>query len=285
MQVEHLLLIMVDGLGLPPTPLPDSVYRDCPTLRQLFDQHTVPLDATLGVSGLPQSATGQTALLTGVNAAKLIGSHLSGFPNARLRELVQAENIFGKLTGRNISCTFANAYVRGAEVHLPYSLQSVTTVAATSALPQVRRRRELLAGKAVYHDLTRRWLRGKGDHSLPAIDETTAAAHLMDIVRSVDFTLFEYFLTDHVGHRGSMDDKLRVLNSLDTFLSALWRSLNPTRELMLLVSDHGNIEHLQDRYHSLNPVPWCAVGVREEQAREEMRTLLQVTPKIMELLA
>ena len=33
------------------------------------------IDATLGVEGLPQSGTGQTALLAGVNAAELHGRH------------------------------------------------------------------------------------------------------------------------------------------------------------------------------------------------------------------
>ena len=39
----------------------------------------------LGIEGLPQSATGQTALFTGINAAQLLGRHLFGFPNQPFR--------------------------------------------------------------------------------------------------------------------------------------------------------------------------------------------------------
>ena len=37
------------------------------------------IDARLGVSGLPQSATGQTTLFTGVNAPKITGRHINAF--------------------------------------------------------------------------------------------------------------------------------------------------------------------------------------------------------------
>ena len=45
------------------------------------------VDAGLGVAGAPQSATGQTALFTGVNAPALLGEHMAAFPNGRLREV------------------------------------------------------------------------------------------------------------------------------------------------------------------------------------------------------
>ncbi|HMK39180.1 MAG TPA: metalloenzyme, partial [Bacteroidota bacterium] len=35
----------------------------------------LPLDATLGVPGLPQSGTGQASLFTGINGAALAGKH------------------------------------------------------------------------------------------------------------------------------------------------------------------------------------------------------------------
>ena len=112
------ILIMVDGLGIPPEPLGDSIYAGHPTLARLFANFAIPLDACLGVPGTPQSATGQTALFTGVNAAIELGEHLSGFPNARLREIVERDNIFQKLRNHGYSCTFANAYARLKEANL-----------------------------------------------------------------------------------------------------------------------------------------------------------------------
>ena len=70
----------------------------------------VPLDACLGVDGLPQSATGQTALLTGVNAAAEIGRHLPGFPNAALRKILRERSILRHAASRGRRAAFINAF-------------------------------------------------------------------------------------------------------------------------------------------------------------------------------
>lgn len=281
----HVLLIMVDGVGLPEEPLETSIYKDCPALCECFAQHSVPLDATLGVPGEPQSATGQTALFTGVNAARKLGRHLSGFPNAQLREVVSRENIFRRLRAQSFSATFANAYVRTVEQTLPRPLQSVTTVATLSAFGQTRQRADLLAGRAVYHDLTRQWLREHGKVDVPMITEETAARHLLTVLRSVDFCLFEYFLTDHAGHRGDRNRKRQVLASLDRFFAALMANLDCKRELLVWTSDHGNIEVPATNLHTCNPVPFVAYGWHEAQVRTGMTRIEEVSYRIEEVLA
>ncbi len=53
------------------------------------------LDATLGVQGLPQSATGQASLLTGQNVAAAIGEHYGPKPNpAVAKSLLERESLF-----------------------------------------------------------------------------------------------------------------------------------------------------------------------------------------------
>ena len=85
------LLVFVDGVGIGPddedlNPFVRACARGLiPTLQGLMGgtpatltqpradspgASVFPLDATLGVEGVPQSGTGQAALLTGVNAAK-----------------------------------------------------------------------------------------------------------------------------------------------------------------------------------------------------------------------
>lgn len=282
---RHVLLIMVDGLGIPADGFDNSVYRQCPTLRELMQRHAAALDATLGVAGLPQSATGQTALFTGVNAAELLGRHVQGFPTAELRRVIERENIFRKLLDHGRTCTFANAYARAPEHALPKSLRSVTTVAAFAAFGRPRDRQDMLAGRAVYHDLTRTYLHehDRTDDS-PLISEAEAAAHLLHVLRTVDFCLFEFFLTDHVGHRGTDRDRHRVLASLDAFLDGLLNQLDPDHELLLLVSDHGNIEAPGTRHHTMNPVPFCAWGSGAAAALRGMDSITQVTPRILALL-
>ncbi len=281
---ERILLFFVDGLGWPPEPLAESRYADLPALRRLLDHHAVPVDACLGLPGLPQSATGQTTIFTGINAARQVGRHVEGFPNTELRGLIAAHSIFRRLRAAGRTCTFANAYVRCPGASLPLAHRSVTTVMTCEALGTTRQRAELEAGRAVFHDLTRASAPKIGVADLPVIREETAAEHLLNTLREVDFCLFEYFLTDHAGHRGDLDWQRAVLLSVDRFLAALTTGLDRERELFLMVSDHGNIESHADHHHTANPVPWIAFGRAEELARRDCRSLTDVTPRILALL-
>src|SRR5262245_33794208 len=69
-----------------------------------------PIDARLGVPGLPQSATGQATILTGKNAAHHAGRHVSAIPDRRVRELLEEDNLFAMLVRAGKRATFANAY-------------------------------------------------------------------------------------------------------------------------------------------------------------------------------
>ncbi|MBI3975273.1 MAG: metalloenzyme, partial [Armatimonadetes bacterium] len=89
------LLLFLDGVGLGEEDPQHNPWVRAPTpaLRALLGRPLagqerierdgvllIPTDATLGVPGLPQSATGQTALLTGLNAPALIGRHVTAYP-------------------------------------------------------------------------------------------------------------------------------------------------------------------------------------------------------------
>ena len=280
---SHVLLLFVDGLGLPPSPESNGVYTACPTLRRLFETACVPLDATLGVPGVPQSATGQTAIFTGINAAARLGRHCEGFPIAALRTIIETDNLFLRLQALNKRCTFANAYATRPGHELPLLIRSVTTIMTLSALKQTRNREDLLAGRAVYHDLTRHLLAPHlGD--IPPVSEEEAADHLLGILATVDVCLFEYFLTDRMGHRGTPAQQHEVLASLDHFVAALLRKLDRRTDLFLMVSDHGNIEDAGQRGHTCHPVPWVAVGAGAESALADMTSILDVTPRIVRLM-
>ncbi len=92
--MARILLLFIDGIGLAPAGVtnPLSVV-DMPAVRALLGGPLtleqvqereglvlVPLDATLGVPGLPQSGTGQTALFAGENGAVILGHHVPAFP-------------------------------------------------------------------------------------------------------------------------------------------------------------------------------------------------------------
>ncbi len=126
--------------------------------------HWKPLDACLGIDGLPQSATGTTALLTGVNAPAKLGRHLSGFPNQELVDIINEASIHKQASARGIKSTFANAY-NEAYFRRPSGRQSVTTHAVRAAGQSFRMMDQYRAGEAVFHDLTGELIltQGNGD--------------------------------------------------------------------------------------------------------------------------
>ena len=60
-----------------------------------------------------------------------------------------------------------------------------------------------------------------------------------------------------------------VLHALDRFFGALLRVLNPVQDLLIVTSDHGNLEDLATRSHTRYPVPLVAWGVARAIARRD----------------
>lgn len=276
-----ILFIFVDGLGLGgDDPEINPVRRPrFPFLQKLLS-FAVPLDACLGVTGLPQSATGQATLFTGINAAAAMGRHIEGFPPPKLKALIEQENLFRKLIRLGRCCTFANAYFTDDPHRIPLRRQSVTTVMSLSALGNVRGRSELSDGKAVCHDITRRSMHSRGYEGEP-ISPEIAAEHLLATAEENDFTLFEYFLTDRAGHACDRALAEQYLDTLDRFLKAASTFAEHPGRLLLLSSDHGNIEDLSIPTHTVNPVPLAALG-RGTERFQALRSLTDVTPAIID---
>ena len=67
--------------------------------------------------------------------------------------------------------------------------------------------------------------------------------------KDYDFTLFEYFLSDLAGHRAEKEKAARVVQTLDRFIGALASNLDPAETLLIITSDHGNLEDLTHRSH------------------------------------
>lgn len=283
----RIVLVFLDGVGVGTNnesrnPLTADV---CPNLRQLLEESSTPIDARLGVPGLPQSATGQTALLTGVNAPSLVGRHVEGFPGPALQDTIRQHNIFRRLRALGLPTTFANAYFidRPAELDA-HPRHSVTTVAARSALGRVLTTQDLLHGHAVYHDLTREALLPRGFRG-PVITPETAAEQLASIGARHRFTLFEYFQTDRVGHSGSMHRAREVLGILDRFVGRLLAQTNALGITLAITSDHGNIEDLSVTTHTANPVPFITVGHRADSIREGVQSLTGVAAALIQSLS
>lgn len=255
------LFIFVDGLGLAP-PADDNPVRPdvCPVICNLIGAHSVPLDACLGVPGLPQSATGQATLFCGRNAAAFMGRHVTGFPGPTLRAFVEESNVFTMLKAAGRRSRFADAYLADSPDELrARRFRSVTTTAALTVPETISFRADLLRNQAVLHDITRESLLSKG-YDGPIVSAKEAAGHLAQLAIGYDYTLFEYFLTDQVGHSGSYDSACSVLRTLDAFLGEVVPYAVELGITVALSSDHGNIESVGVKTHTRNNVPLIAVG-------------------------
>jgi len=239
-------------------------------------------DARLGVDGLPQSATGQTAILTGVNAAKLIGRHLHGYPSPRLKQALAEHSVYKQLIARDRSVTFANAYTR-SYVDNPPRFISATTVAAQTAGVRLRMLEDLQNGHAVSHDFTNRFLIERGVE-VDVCTPETAGSRLARLSASHDFTLYEHFITDRIGHAQRRDLALDHLTELGRFLRAVLEASDLSRVTVVVTSDHGNIEDLSTRSHTLNPVATLVFGAARERVASRVQSLTDITPAIVEAL-
>ncbi len=281
----RVLLLFVDGLGLGDAdPAANPVVGGaCPVLARWLAGEAAPVDACLGVPGLPQSATGQATLLTGVNASRAMGRHVEGFPGPSLQAIVRGHNLLLRAAACGLRATFANAYFTDRISLAAIRRPSVTTVAAQSAGLALRGPADLVAGRAVYQDLTRDALRARGFEG-PFVSPEEAGTHLVALAAEHDLTLFEYFQTDRAGHSGDRGLAESVLSKYDRFLAAALRFADVPGRLVLLVSDHGNIEDLRVRTHTRNPVPVAARGEGAARILAEVRDLTDITPAIARLL-
>jgi len=293
-----IIFLFIDGLGLGgPDPAVNpcmdaslNILRFCEDGKSGQDAShggvMVPADACLGVSGLPQSASGQTALLTGVNASKMLGRHLPGYPNEALRNVLREHSIFKRISEAGLQGAFANAY-RPLFFRLKEATRwrlSATTVATLSAdLPFFSTDR-LQEGQGLYHDLTNEALIARG-FDVPRRTPAQAGRVLKGIADSYDFILFEYFLTDRAGHGQDRMMALREMQKLDAFVASLIDAIDPEGTLLLLASDHGNIEDLSVKTHTRNRVPVFAWGEGRRRIAAEVRTIQDVTPVILRLFA
>jgi hypothetical protein len=246
----------------------------------------VPLDATMGVAGLPQSATGQTALLTGINTAQIVGRHVTAYPTAQLRALLDEHNLFTKALALGRRVALANAYTPEYfdAVKAGRLRHAAITYAAISAGVALRTVDDLRAGRALFHDLTNARPRAWG-YDVPPVTPYDAGVNLAGLAMAHELTVFEFFLTDLAAHgRVSLDPRV-VIESLDGLLGGVVAAADLREVLVLLVSDHGNVEDASRSGHTRNPVPAVLIGDGREAVGAGLAAITDVTPALCRWLA
>ncbi|MBM7115076.1 metalloenzyme [Archangium primigenium] len=258
----HLLSQFLDAPG---TPLPPG--------GRLY-----PVDTTFGVTGRPQSASNQTAILTGEPAPALIGRHVLGYPDAPLRALLARRSLVKRLGEAGRVATFANCYPvayldalqlprRPSDSPPEFTLTpaalrrlkaSASTLAFVAGQVPLRTLDDARAGRGLTHDITgtRATSRGLG---VPARTPEEAARVFWRVAGEADFTFFEHYLADEAGHAQDFAAAHDALDTFEAFARAVVAT-RPPEARILICSDHGNVEDLSTRSHTLNPVPVLYFG-------------------------
>lgn len=240
----------------------------------------VPTDASLGVSGRPQSATGQATILTGKNVPRLIGEHYGPKPNAAVREVIRQGSLFSEVAG---SAALLSPYPQGYFDSLDSGkrLPSAVPMAAMVGGVGLKTAVDLQQGHAVSPGFTNQaWRDQLGYSDMPLLTLEEAGQRLAQLAATYRFSFFEHWPSDRLGHRGPLADAARHLEMLDTVLGSLVAHWPHENGLLLITSDHGNIEEKHHRQHTTNPVPTVIVGANHAHYASQIETLADIAPVV-----
>lgn len=303
--MRRVIFLFLDGVGLGEddaavNPLAAACY---PTLARLLDGRAVvaatgrfsareaelvPVDACLGVSGRPQSATGQATILTGINAAQRLGEHFGPRPDARVRAVIDEGNLFAALARAGHPVSFCNAYPPGyfAAVQRGKRLLSAVPYAATQAGLRLRDRHDLAAGRALAADFTNRsWRTDLGLEDAPVLRAEEGGRLLWELAQPFAWTFFEHWATDLLGHRQDLAGAVTILQTFDCFLGGLLEVADLEQTLIVVASDHGNVEDCRHSKHTENPALGLLIGAGRERAAARLRALTDYAGIVREFLA
>jgi 2,3-bisphosphoglycerate-independent phosphoglycerate mutase len=239
-------------------------------------------DACLDIDGLPQSASGQTTIYTGINAAQKTGKHLFGFPNHPLRKLLHEDSLFLRLKHRGVDCRFLNAFrpvfFTSPELFRHMRMSATTEMNRAAGLPFVNVS-EIADGAGLYHDFTNESLIRLG-FTVPEITPEEAGEVIRSRAAQHDLVLYEYFLTDYAGHRSGMREAIREVHKVERVLMSLLGRMDLTHDHLIVISDHGNLEDTRVRTHTYNPSFMGVWGPRVCDNDLKFNDLTEVAPFI-----
>ena len=294
----------MDGIGLGENNQGTNPFANAemPNLKALLDGRSlfkdaapfhgeraslVAIDPNVGVDGLPQSATGQAMLLTGKNISAELGYHYGPKPNPAVAEYLKNDTLFSRCVEAGKKTALLNAYPPRYfdGIDSGKRLYSSIPLAVTNAGLKLFTHEDFLAGHALSADFTGNgWRTMLGFPDSPVMDAHHAGRKLVSLAMEYDFSLFEYWASDYAGHKQQMENAVELMEAFDGVLGGIEEERRKTKDELLVVvtSDHGNMEDLSTRKHTDAMVPALVIG--EKNAREEftreMTDLTHIAPAI-----
>ncbi|MEI7811796.1 MAG: metalloenzyme [Ignavibacteria bacterium] len=297
--LDSTLLIFLDGVGIGradksvnpffkyPFSFLSGIFGKIPHLDDMYltsDNKTFlfPSDACMGIGGLPQSGTGQTSIFCGVNAPEIIGRHFGPYPYSTLVPIINEKNIFKEFIELGLSVQFVNAYPQKFFDYVNSGRRRLNFTTLSCILSEIRLNNyeDLKIGQALSAEIDNsRWV-NKLNYDLPIITPELAASRLLEITSKNHLTVFEYFFTDHIGHGRNVDTFEEILGILDKFLFFILKNINQDVSLVIC-SDHGNLEDISVKTHTLNPALTITAGKDAQKLMSKIKYLSDIKPAIM----
>ena len=296
-----IIYFFIDGIGLgEPDPEVNPFYRYSESFfatlgskepsRDLPEDFFMrPTDAHMGYPGLPQSATGQTSLWTGINGVSSMGRHMTGFPGPTLIQVIQRQSIIKRVVDAGLKATLLNAYSDDYTRRIqrrPRMISASTHVQWASG-QELKTFADLENKDALFMDITHEFMHQfmpLYKDRFPQITAYEQGQNLVKISRNYDLVLYEYFLTDKAGHNQDFEQTRGLIKTLEDFLDGITAEMDQNNELLIISSDHGNAENLSVKTHTNNKVPTFSYGKGARQIYESVNSLMDIPALIYKIL-
>src|SRR5215210_1719733 len=242
----RVLFIFLDGIGLGENDPETNPFARAkmPNLNRLLEGESLfreaapfhgeyasllAVDPAVGVSGLPQSATGQAILLTGINIPAELGYHYGPKPNPEVAAYLKEASLFSRFVKEGKTAALLNGYPPRYfdGIDSGKRLYSSIPLSVINAGLPLFRHDDLFAGRALSADFTGEgWRTMLGFSESPAMDPHQAGRKLAALAREYDFSLFEYWASDYAGHKQQMETAIGLMEIFDDVLGGLIEAWN-----------------------------------------------------------
>ncbi len=298
--MKHILLIFLDGIGLGDDDPANNPFAaaNTPTLTALTNGKRwlrgigkqvseravlIPTDPRVGIPGKPQSASGQAMILTGRPVPVLIGEHYGPRPNPPIRALLAEDNFFKQVTARGMSAALLEAYPPRFHdaINSGKRLRSSYQQALFEAGLPLFDEKAIYTGDALAVDWTGEgWRSELGYTDSPVYSPYDAGVKMVELSRRYHFSFFSHWMTDVIGHRGTISDGVRVLELFDEVMRGTLDTWRDEEGLIIVTSDHGNLEDISHTKHTENDVPTVVIGLGKENFTDGLTTLADIVPRM-----
>lgn len=294
----HILTLFLDGIGLgenDPEKNPFAV-ANMPTVhaltngkrwladtgRQVSDRAIlIPTDPRLSIEGRPQSGTGQATILTGLNVPQMIGRHYGPKPDEETRHIISEHSYFKSLVERGKKASLLTAYPEGLlhDFERGKTLRSSIQQSAFESGQGHFTVEDVIAKRALTAEWTTdAWKTYLKINDLPQYSAREAGQLLARISRNYDFAFHSHWFTDRVGHRGPFEKGVELLEMFDEVMAGILDEWDDDEGLIVVISDHGNMEDVTVRHHTENDIPTLVIGSQKEKFAENYSALNDFVP-------